>query len=57
MTLCPICNGTSFPLGQLGEYRWYRCRACGYEHHSEDEEDFERELEDAQHLEVIDDGV
>jgi tRNA(Ile2) C34 agmatinyltransferase TiaS len=33
--LCPLCDGTSYMLGQLGPYTWFRCRCCGYEHYEE----------------------
>jgi hypothetical protein len=26
---CPICDGMSIPLGQLGKLVWYICLDCG----------------------------
>jgi hypothetical protein len=26
---CPACGGDGIVLGDLGEVRWFRCRACG----------------------------
>jgi len=33
---CPVCNGESVCLGELGVMVWYRCRNCGHEFYIDD---------------------
>jgi hypothetical protein len=28
---CPLCPGHGVLLGRLGQFRWYRCRDCGWD--------------------------
>jgi hypothetical protein len=42
---CPLCDGESEFLGQLGNLEWYRCRYCGAEFSVKTEDD-EARIED-----------
>lgn len=35
---CPMCDGESYKLGQLGNLVWYKCRMCGMQFNIEGEE-------------------
>lgn len=50
---CPACGSSrSEPLGALGSLFWHRCRACGIDFHTENENAQEPDqIEDSNHEE------
>lgn len=35
---CVVCGGRLALIGDLGQFRWLRCRACGCEQHERSDE-------------------